>query len=40
MSWHLVEKRFLGMKASNFVERDPAAPAEVAVKDMQLKQAF
>jgi peptidoglycan/LPS O-acetylase OafA/YrhL len=41
-SWHLVEKRFLAMKASRFIDRDPAEapPPEMAIKDTQLKQAF
>jgi hypothetical protein len=41
-SWHVVEKRFAVIKASRLIERDPAEvpPLEMAIKDVQLKQAF
>jgi peptidoglycan/LPS O-acetylase OafA/YrhL len=39
-SWHLIEKPFLNMKSSKFIDRDPAVPSDIAASAVQLKQAF
>lgn len=40
-SWHLIENRFLQMKGSQFLERDPAKSAtEIRAKEQQLCRAF
>jgi peptidoglycan/LPS O-acetylase OafA/YrhL len=36
LSWHLVEKRFLGFKSSRFLDRDPA----ISATETQLTEAF